>query len=124
MQHTKPIIGNVLVTAEFEGLSGNSAMLIVSNAFELEGIKRNQPLIEEKLTKAYGRSLNIRVTIGARKNPPAAAAPEEIVADPEPEEAPAPTYQVQGELMDPKKDLPPGLDKIVNKFPGRITKKK
>jgi DNA polymerase-3 subunit gamma/tau len=122
-----PVIGGVLAEVSLQGVAGNSLMIAVSNKFQQEGVRRNQAMIEELLEKRAGRSLNLKISVDPNRAVPAAeTAKEEIVVAEEEEEAPAAQpdhYQVEGNLAEMKDIIPPGLEKIVDKFPGKITKK-
>jgi DNA polymerase-3 subunit gamma/tau len=125
VRRTHPIIGGVLAEVTLQGVSGNSVLLAVSNKFQQEGVKRNQPLIEELLEKNAGRSLNVRVSVDPTRDVPPAE-DEVVVVEEEspPIEAQPDLYRVEGDLTEMKDVIPPGLEKIADKFPGKITRKK
>lgn len=125
---TRPIIASVLAGVTMEGNTGNAIILSVTNAFQQEGIKRNQAAIEDLIEKRAGKRFGLKLSVSDK---PAAAAPvaskpqlDEVVV----EEEMAPVeqkemFQVDGSTADASASLPPGLDKIAKKFPGKITKK-
>lgn len=126
---TRPIIASVLAGVTLEGNTGNALILSVRNAFQQEGIKRNQQAIEDLIEKKAGKRFALKLSVNEA---PVAAAPvavakqelEEVVV--EEEMAPAEQkemFQVEGSTADAPVSLPAGLDKIAKKFPGKITKK-
>jgi DNA polymerase-3 subunit gamma/tau len=122
----RPLIANLLTESSAKAIVGNSLMIVVSNKFQQDGVKRNQALIEEILARRAGRPLGLNVTIGAVVKSAEPVQEEIIVAEESVVAEPSQTtlYQVEGDLSDLKSTIPPGLEKIAGKFPGKITKKK
>jgi hypothetical protein len=120
---TRPIIGTVLSELVFEGVRGNSIQLSARNKFQVDSVTRNQVVIEDLIEKKSGKKYGLRVTIDENKQP---QPKKEVIEVPE-ETAPASAgefFTVEGDIESSARDtLPPGLDKIMNKFPGKITKK-
>ncbi|MHB9154083.1 MAG: DNA polymerase III subunit gamma/tau [Endomicrobiales bacterium] len=124
LQQTRPIIGSVLSEVAFEGSSGNSVTITVKNKFQQESLKRNQALIEDLLEKKAGRRYGLKLLVNEKLETPQKAAPQVIEAAPETEGPSLLEYQVEGDLSSRKGEVPPGLEKLINKFPGKIVKKK
>jgi DNA polymerase-3 subunit gamma/tau len=124
VQGARPIIGSMLAGVGLKGLSGGNVTVAVTNTFQQEGLKRNQAYIEEMLTKKLGKTIGLKIVI-EEKSSSTVDEKEEIVVDEEmPPPVNQPVYQVEGSLNESGSNVPPGLEKIMNKFPGRVTKKK
>ena len=125
IKSTKPIIGNVLSEVVLVNNSGTIVSLSAGNNFQMESLKRNQAYIEEQLFKKTGRRIAVRVTVAEQKAPAKRGEEEEIVVEEEnTEQAPSEMFEVKAELSSSESGIPAGLEKIINKFPGKITKKK
>jgi len=120
----KPIIGNVLM--EVVPRSGSDTIIILSaaNNFQFESLKRSQAYIEEEIFKKAGRRCGLKILLEPRNTVKEEPAGEEIVAE-ETSDAvpPAEMFNVEADLSSQKEGIPPGLEKITSKFPGKITKK-
>jgi len=126
VKKVKPIIGNVLSEVVPRSSSDTTMILSVANNFQLESLKRSQAFIEDEIFKRSGRKLGIKVVVEPRNVVKQEPVGEEIVVEEE-ESAPPPQaemFNVEGDLSGPKEGIPPGLENIMNKFPGKITKKK
>jgi DNA polymerase III subunit gamma/tau len=121
----KPLVGSVLEGVEFCGASDGSMMIGVTSKFQQDGIKRNQAVIESAVANKFGRSFRVNMTILEKKAEPAVTVTaDEIIVE---EENNAPVaqelYKVEGNSDKPKDPIPSSLDKILGKFPGRVSKK-
>jgi DNA polymerase-3 subunit gamma/tau len=127
VKKVKPIIGNVLTECVPRSSSDTIMILSVANNFQLESLKRSQQYIEDEIFKKSGRKLGIKVVVEQRNVVKEEPVSEEIVVEEEEEQSPPPQaemFNVEADLSAPKEGIPPGLEKIMNKFPGKITKKK
>lgn len=124
-QSLRPLMSNVLSGVIAKGIAGNSLILSALNKFQEGGIKRNQPFIEEVVSKKFGENLNLKILIEDRNVSDSQNGEDVIVVDEENNaQAPAEVFRVEDDLTEKENSIPRGLEKILNKFPGKITKKK
>jgi len=115
----------MLAEAAYKDVKGTVISIAVPNDFAVEGIKRNQEIIEAAAERVFGRKLALQISVGEI---PAASASEpvneEVVVTEELEDnSSKELFEVKDDLTSPKKELPHGMDKILEKFPGKIVKK-
>ncbi|MCX5781603.1 MAG: DNA polymerase III subunit gamma/tau [Elusimicrobia bacterium] len=124
-QNIRPLIWGYLSNAMLKEFNETSVTIGAQNKFEENGIKHNIPFIEEYLKTKLGRPVSVKVVVEAKKTGPENEIPqskEEIVV--EEENSGSNTvefFEVKENSSDEK--IPHGLEKILDKFPGKIKKK-
>ena len=103
-------------------IRGNSLFIYAKNKFQEQGMNLNkvflEGIIEQKFKKPLG--MNIIVNEAAEK-----VRNEVLVVEEESKVEPVnDIYKVEGETAESTGKIPAGLDKILDKFPGRVSKKK
>lgn len=126
--HSKrPLIGSFLANAVLREFNDKGISISVLNKFEENGLKNNLTFIDDYIKAKTGKSIPIKVFIdqNVKTNPieGKTAAQEEIVIE---EEAPAQAdsvefFEVKEDSL--RKEMPHGLEKILDRFPGKVTKK-
>ena len=118
-----PLTGNLLSTAKYRSLDGSTLTVAVRTKFEQEGIKRKKEDIESVLKTAFNKPVTLNVVVDdAAAAAPAPVRRETIVTDEE--EVVESAGRVYKVVEDPAgAPLPLGLEKILNKFPGKVKKK-
>lgn len=119
-----PLTGNLLSTARYKSLEGSTLTVAVRTKFEQEGVKRKKEDIEAVLKTAFNAPVNLNVIVDdSASAAPAAPRQETIITDEENVvESANRVYKVVEEPAGAQ-PLPLGLEKVLNKFPGKVKKK-
>ena len=119
----RPRIGNMLDGSLAKSITGNNFIIGAVSNFQQDGIKNNQAVIEDAVEKKAGRRLGLQIQIVSVK-PQETVVEEEVIVEDEAVEAPIKeVFQVEADLTDTKGELPKGINKVLNKFPGKVVKK-
>ena len=122
---SRPLIGSFLTNAFLKEFNDNALVIGVQNKFEESGLKSNAAFIEEYIKNKLGKSIPVKVSFEPGKVAPKSAASvqqEEIVVEEESSAGQAVEFfEVKEES--PAEKIPHGLEKILDKFPGKIKKK-
>jgi DNA polymerase III subunit gamma/tau len=121
----KPLVASVLDGVQFCSANDGSIVLGVTNKYQHEGIKRNQALIESAIARKFGKSMRVNLTFFEKKQDQTSDnETEEIIVEEENNTPPSKEiYEVEADQGKPKDPIPQSLDKILDKFPGRVSKK-
>jgi DNA polymerase-3 subunit gamma/tau len=118
-----PLTGNLLSTARYKSLEGSNLTVAVRTKFEQEGIKRKKEDIEAVLKTAFNIPLNLNVVVDDNAAVSSAPRRETIISDEEKVVESADRIYKVVEAPAGVAPLPAGLEKILNKFPGKVKKK-
>ena len=122
---SRPLIGSFLTNAFLKEFSDNALVIGVQNKFEENGLKSNASFIEEYIKTKLGKSIPVKVSLepgrAAPKIDSSAKQDEVIVEEESTAGAEVEFFEVKEENSN--KEVPHGLEKILDKFPGKIKKK-
>jgi DNA polymerase III subunit gamma/tau len=102
-------------------IKGSSIFISANNKFQEQGINLNKLIIETIAEKKFGKRLGLNVIVN---EPPEAQGGEMLVVEEENKVAPVEeVFKVEADIEE-NPGIPAGLDKILDKFPGRVSKKR
>jgi len=120
---SRPRIANIIASARIISVTPDVIRLSVDGKYMEDGIKSNKQSIEEMVEKKFGRRLAIQTVIEEPAPGEEPAAPLDVVVPEEEAAAPKEVFTVQTDLSALQDELPHGFDKILDLFPGKVTKK-
>lgn len=123
-KNRSPVVSNVLKDATVREVVGSSIVIAVKNRFQQDGINRNKAVIEAVLEEKTGSKIGLSIIIDDLQKE---LSPKEEVLIMNEEDRVLPAqdvYKVTDDLSESKDVLPPEMEKISSKFPGKIKKKK
>jgi len=120
---TRPRIATIIASARLKSVTADALRLSVDGKFMEDGIKSNKQSIEDMVEKKFGRSLAIQTVIEEPAPGSEPAANADVIVPEDDSDAPKELFTVQADLSAVQDDLPPGFDKILDVFPGKVTKK-
>lgn len=127
LQRVRPMAAGYINDTRIAEAGETTITVAVTSKFQEEGVVRNKDIIESILAKISGTSYGLRTIVAAAPAgmPAPAAAPAPRRKQAAPEETPPPA--AEGNTPEPEApagELPPEVQKVMNAFSGRMTKKK
>lgn len=123
-QKHRPLRMDIFSGSSFKGVSGNCLVVAVRNKFQEQGMNLNKVFIEELVAAKIGQPMGISVVVDENAAP-APVMEETLVVEEENKVAPVEdVFKVESDIEEHTGKPPAGLDKILEKFPGKVTKKK
>lgn len=102
-------------------VKGSSLFISATNKFQEQGISLNKLIIENIAEGKFGRRLGLNIVVNEAPEPQGG---EMLVVEEENKVAPVEeVFKVEAEVEETP-GIPAGLDKILDKFPGRVSKKR
>lgn len=123
-QRNSPLKMHIFAGSSPKEITGNSLFVAVKSKFAEQGMNNSKAAIEEAIARKFGQPLGLNIVV--EEQPEAPGAKEEVlVIEEENKVDPVETvFKIEGELEEKGENIPAGLDKILDKFPGKVTKKK
>lgn len=123
-QKSRPLRMDIFSGAVPKEIRGNSIVVTVKSRFQEQGMTLNKGFIEEIIALKFGKPLGISVVVDEGQDM-VSSGEETLVVEEESKVSPVEeVYKVESDVEEVAGKPPAGLEKILEKFPGKVTKKR
>jgi DNA polymerase-3 subunit gamma/tau len=117
-----PMRDHILTGTTPAEIRGNSLFIYVKSKFQEQGMTLNKSFLESIIEQKFKKPLGLNIIINESSDK---TRDEVLVVEEENKVEPVnDVYKVEGETAESAGKIPSGLDKILDKFPGKVSKKK